>query len=270
MVDDLTGNTTMSVEDRLEALAIAQKGQTERADWILEHWPNVVEYLDLQDLTIDAGPLDHWPTPLPAVAQDLYNQLAATTADTPQVRTLQELDLALIEASPARQADVARHQRDQLHDAIATLRADTNPVGVDVRHEHIGRLVQRRDELSDNIETLDALRRLDGWNARPDPQLTAAINQRTNHLAHQAITTHEHWVASAIRQAHNADPSIALDEARRLILDVAGYRERANHTGPEPIGTAPVDGPLMTAHQAIEIRLDATPTTTVSANIGFD
>jgi len=26
----------------------------------------------------------------------------------------------------------------------------------------------------------------------------------------------------------------------------------------------------MRAHQAIEIRLDATPTTTVSANIGFD
>lgn len=270
MVDDLTGNTTMTVEDRLEALAIAQKGLTERADWILEHWPNVVEYLDLQDLTIDAGPLDHWPTPLPAAAQDLYNQLAATTADTPQPRTLVELDLALIEASPARQAELARHQRNQIYDAIDTLRADTTPAGFDVRSEQLTRLVHRRDELTDNIETLDALRRLDGWNARPDPHLAAAINQRTNHLAHQAISTHQQWVANCVQQAQISNPSARIDEIRRLVLDVAGYRERAGHAGADPIGPVPTDGPLVEAHTALTTRLDTKAGIPAPADLSID
>ena len=96
-IEDLQTNNTMNPAERIEALAAANKHQTERSDWILEHWPNVVEYLELGAITADAGPLDHWPTPLRAAAQTLYNQLAANTVDTPQASSLLELDQRLLE-----------------------------------------------------------------------------------------------------------------------------------------------------------------------------
>ena len=108
IIEDIQTNNTLDPADRIEALAAANKHQTERSDWILEYWPNVVEYLEVGAITADAGPLDHWPTPLRAAAQTLYNQLAANTVDTPQASSLLELDQRLLEISPAHQANIAR------------------------------------------------------------------------------------------------------------------------------------------------------------------
>jgi len=271
IIEDLHTDNTLDPTDRIESLAAANKHQTDRSDWILEHWPNVVEYLELGTITADAGPLDHWPTPLPATAQTLYNQLAANSVDTPQPRTLHELDQALVEISPAHQANIARHHRNELRTQIEALRADTDPAGAAVRDEHLARLKQRRDDTTKHIEYYDGLRRLDSWNPQPDPELTQAIKQRINHLAHHAITTHAHWVPNLIDHATTNNADLTVDELQQLVADVAAYRERADVNGPDPLGPSPVDtDPLSQTHRSIQTRIEATVAVTRAAGMSIE
>ncbi len=88
LIDDLNNDTELDDTARIAALADATKRQAARADWILEHWPNVIEHLELNAIVEPAGPLDHWPTPLDPDAQHLYNQLAALSVDATEERSL--------------------------------------------------------------------------------------------------------------------------------------------------------------------------------------
>jgi hypothetical protein len=132
-------------------------------------------------------------------------------------------------------------------------------------------LKQRRDNTTKQIEYYDGLRRLDSWNHRPDPELTHAINQRTNHLAHHAITTHAHWVPNLIAHATTTNAHLTLNEIQQLVADVAAYRERADITGPDPLGPPPVDSdPLAQTHRSIETRIEATRAATPRVGLSIE
>ena len=106
---------TLTVSDLQLALTATHATQTARRDWILEHWPHVIEHAELSRLAQQHGPLDHWPVPLQPAAQALLDQLAATSSDTPENRTLDELDAELTATDP-------RHHARALGDQLADLR----------------------------------------------------------------------------------------------------------------------------------------------------
>jgi hypothetical protein len=257
LIDDLANGTELDEPARIAALADATKRQEARADWILEHWPNVIEHLELTAIVEPAGPLDHWPTALDPDAQHLYSQLAAISVDATEERSLIDLDQARWEASPIHQVDGHQREHDINHDRIADLRAVTEPVGIEVARQHIARLRGRNEELRALINHAENLQRFIDWGDSPSPELDAAIERRTTHLAHAAITTHSAWVTELTRTAHTNNPDITADDFHQLVHDVAAYRERAALVGTDAIGARPDwDHPLLEEYDALATQLE--------------
>ena len=103
------------------AITAALKTQGARRDWILEHWPHVIEHAELTRLARQHGPLDHWPIPLDALAQHLLDQIRAISNDTPEPRTLTELDAELAAADPRARYRDLDNQLNALHATIRQL-----------------------------------------------------------------------------------------------------------------------------------------------------
>jgi len=105
---------------------------------------------------------------------------------------------------------------------------------------HADRLRQRLSEIDHEILVHNTKGTL--WNpgARPN-EITDAITRRRNHLAHQAITTNERWIATVIHDWHDTRPKGTIAELHRLVTDIAAWRERNTATASDPLGPAPTD-----------------------------
>ena len=73
-------------------------------------------------------------------------------------------------------------------------------------------------------------------------------------------------VPTAASAAH-----LTLNEIQQLVADVAAYRERADITGPDPLGPPPVDSdPLAQTHRSIETRIEATRAATPRVGLSIE
>ncbi|WP_420451967.1 MobF family relaxase [Ilumatobacter sp.] len=262
LIDDITHDPELDPNERQTQLADATRRQQARADWILEHWPHVIEHLELTAISEPAGLLDHWPIRLPAPVQHLHDQLVQLAVDDPEPRTLHDLDQARYEASPGAQAAAHRAELDTNHRHIDELRTDAanDPAGIEIARQNIDRLRERNRDLRRLIDHNEMLQTFIDWGDSPSPELDAAIARRTRHLAHTAITTHAPWVARLTEQAHDADLTITADKLIHLVQDVAAYRERAAITGRDPLGDRPAwDHPLAATHDDFAERLQLDP-----------
>ena len=225
-----------------DAIRHALATQDSRRDWILEHWPHVVEHAELTRLDHAHGPLDHWPIPLPAAAQQLYDQLVAITVDTPEPRTLTQLDHELADADPRTHIIRLRRDLDTLDEQQRQLRAEradlNQPEQVADIDRHLTELARRCRDLDDQLTRHTAKASL--WTSGHRPRdLTDAINRRSHHLAHQAITNGDQWVTEAVRAWHTAHPDGDIHHLQRTVIEIAAHRERSDHHGTDPLGPAP-------------------------------
>jgi conjugative relaxase-like TrwC/TraI family protein len=244
------------------ALSDALGTQDARRDWILEHWPQVVERFELTRLSLRHGPLDHWSVPLDPAAQQLLDQLAATTADTPESRTLAELDNQLAAADPGHHARRLQHRLAQLDHTIGDLDAERHDLAehsdrVANLDDHLTELHRRRASLADQLARHNAKATLWASGHRPRP-LVDAVNRRSQHLAHRAIVDREPWVTESVRAWHATHPDDSdVAHLQRLIVELAAYRERSGHTGPEPLGPEPAaDTPGHSTWQRLRDQLE--------------
>jgi hypothetical protein len=234
----------LRVGDLHLALADAVATQDARRDWILEHWPQVVERFELTRLSLRHGPLDHWPVPLDPAAEQLLDQLAATTADTPESRTLGELDEELAAADPGHHARRLQHGLDQLDHTIGDLCAERHDLAdhddrVANLDDHLSELDRRRAFLADQLARHNAKATLWATGHRPRP-LVDAVNRRSQHLADHAIAHREPWVIESVRVWHATHPDDSnVAHLQRLIVELAAHRERSGHTGRDPLGAEP-------------------------------
>ena len=225
-----------------DAIRQALATQDSRRDWILEHWPHVVEHAELARLDQAHGALDHWPIPLPDAAQLLYDQLVAVTVDTPEPRPLTQLDHELADADPRTHMIRLRRDLDTLHEHQRQLRAEradlTQPNQVADIDRHLTELARRCRDLDDQLTRHTAKASL--WTSGHRPrELTDAINRRSQHLAHQAITNGDQWVTEAVRAWHTAHPDGDIHHLQRTVIEIAAHRERSDHHGTDPLGPAP-------------------------------
>ena len=105
------------------------------------------------------------------------------------------------------------------------------------------------------------------WNIghRP-PEVVAAVTRRSNHLAHTAITRKEPWLIETVRAYHHSHPT-QTDTAplRRLVTDIAAYRERNHITGTDPLGPNPnPTDPRQTLWRHLHDQLHTTPAPRIS------
>ena len=61
VVAQLLSKVGDGLTDIVEAMRAADAGQQLRRDWILEHWPHIVEHHELTKLEAQLPPLAHWP-----------------------------------------------------------------------------------------------------------------------------------------------------------------------------------------------------------------
>lgn len=270
IIHDLTRHHDITT--KLDALTHAIDHQHARRDWILEHWPHIVEHHELTTLSNQADQLAHWPTALSPTAQAAYDHLVATTTDTPEATTLHEIDAVIAQHDPATQLRRIVEQLDPLYQQRTALEQALTTPGYHPDHiqQHLDRLHQRITELQHQQRRLETEQRL--WQWRPDipAELAKTQQRRINHLTHTAITEQHAWVQHAI-EAWSANPE-RHDPAELLnaLQAVVALRERTGHEGPDPLPA----NPLHPAHQnelaAIKHQLQQDPiATTTPADRGL-
>ena len=231
IVEDLLASPNTNIADKLDALQHANTQQAERRDWILEHWPNVIEHHQLTTILHDAGPLDHRTQALPARAQELLDELRRTSTDTPEERTLTELDHAIRMKDPVQQIRQLEHDLKPLRQQIR--RFDLEPPGDTgatlVARAHIERLRQRAQAIEAEIARAETRTTLHTWKQRSDPELAAAITRRTNHLTHHAISTDDPLVTEIAIHLTIGTTTATADDFREAIADAVAVRERGGH-----------------------------------------
>lgn len=253
IIDDLTIDTALTVSERVEALAAATGRQQERSDWILEHWPHVIEHLELTDLTADAGPLDHWPDQISVEAQEMWRDVAALFVDaTVETRTLLELDADRERLDPSHQLRRLRIEQTKIRQEIEMLRRSNDPVVAEHVDQYLTRLAEREQSIAEDIN--DASNRLSfGWGNEATREIDVAIDSRRDHLAAIALASRAPWAMELTQQLAMGDETWSVDEFGELLRSVAAYRERVGAVGSDPLGPPPADDDV-----AIEeyVRLD--------------
>jgi conjugative relaxase-like TrwC/TraI family protein len=231
IVDDLLADPNMDIADKIDALQHAGTQQSARQDWILEHWPNVIEHHELTTIVDNAGPLGHWPRALPARAQQLLDEVTRVSVDTPEERTLIDLDQAITVNDPVhhirrleRDLKPIRQQIGQF-DALPT----DDPAHQMVARAHVERLRERARAIEADIAKAETRATLHGWNFRTDPELAAAIERRTAHLAHVALTTGEPAVAELAVALTDVNPNATANELLEAIRNEVAESERSGN-----------------------------------------
>ena len=245
IVDNLLADPNMDIADKIDALQHAGAHQTARQDWILRHWPNVIEHHELTTIVDNAGPLGHWPRALPARAQQLLDEVTRVSVDTPEERTLIDLDQAITANDPVhhirRLEQELKPIRQQIRqfDALPT----NDPAHQVVARAHAERLRELARAIEDDIAKAETRATLHGWNFRTDPELAAAIERRTAHLAHVALTTGEPAVAELAVALTDVNPSATANELLEAIRNEVAESERSgnpkmqrDHTKRLPVG----------------------------------
>ena len=237
-----TGELTPADLD--QAIGDALATQDTRRDWILEHWPHVIEHVELTRLAAQHGPLDHWPLPLPAAAQHLHDQLATVSVDTPEARTLDQLDRELADADPRTHVARLQGQLDALAQQLRDLHTERVQLNehpdraADIDH-HLAELRRRRRDLDRDLNRYNAKAAL--WKTGYRPQhLVDAVTRRSHHLAHSAITGGDPWITEAVRAWHASHPDDAdVHRLHRVIVEIAASPRTQRPHRPRPARLRP-------------------------------
>lgn len=257
IVDQLLTSPDLSIADKIDALQLAGTEQSARRDWILEHWPNIIEHHELTTIDDAAGPLAHWPIALPPRAQQLLDEVIRTSVDTPEDRTLTELDDAVAAHNPTHQIRQLEHDLKPLRQAIRQYdrnESDPSQQGV-LAATHIERLRERAQAIEAQIRRAETAATLHGWGTTTDPKLAAAINRRINHLAHTALHNNDPLITSVLAAVTDHDPHAGANEIRTAIANaVAGGERTGQNLGQEVLAIADVSSIGLRPH-AHEISL---------------
>ena len=257
-VIDALIHSNLTIEQKTDALQAASASQEERRDWILEHWPHIVEHHELTGISDQADALHHWPEPLEPAVQAVLDELRATMADTPEDATIGEIEAAIEQHNPHHLLRHLTDQRAPLERQLLALRStlEDPDMPTQIVEQHIARLHERLDDLDTRIEQIEADVTMWDWGQRTDRTLAAAHNRRSNHLAYAAITDNEPWIENLLRTKYSSDASLDAMSVRRLIHEVAAHRERTHHVGPDPVGPEPAGGSNLAEYRRLSDQLD--------------
>ncbi|MEL6893687.1 MAG: hypothetical protein AAFP84_19000, partial [Actinomycetota bacterium] len=222
IVDQLLDTDSDDLTDVVEALRTAAEQQLTRRDWILEHWPHIVEHHELTTLLAERDPLAHWPLAPSRDVIELLDQIARRTAsDDPEPTPLPELDR--LSASDERQAEIERIQteRADLGRALEALAAEPRPDDASARldQDHRIRLAERSRNLDVELRRLRAKLTLTRWRPPSDPEVAARIRRRIDHLVHEAARRQDTWIVemanAALAGSERPESDEIVDAARR-------------------------------------------------------
>jgi hypothetical protein len=251
---DAVLRSDLNIEDKTQALQAAGAGQQARRDWILEHWPNVVEHHELTDISDQADALHHWPQPLPPAVQAALDEVQATMIDTPETATIGEIEAAIEQHNPHHTLRHLTNQRAPLERQLLALRTtrDDPDLPAPAIEQHIDRLHERLNDLDNRIEQTETNVTLWDWGQNINPDLSDALQRRANHLAHSAVRHRSPWIKILVRGLSGSDESIDARTLCETIIEVAAYRERAGIEVDAPLGHTPATPELVAQYERLQ------------------
>ena len=221
----------------IDGLRSAYSTQQARRDWIIENWPHIIEHRQLTALRDEHDPLGWWPQSLDPELEALLAEVAALSVDTPEPRTLAEIDAALDQCDPDRIRQQLAREIETLERELASVH-DNPSLDPWLRQAHGDRLEQRICELERRHGDLALDATHARWGAPTDPHvadLHEARGRRVNHLAHTAINAGESWVGDVARRWYRIWPDATAGELRQQLQNVAERREAARLTADDPL-----------------------------------
>ncbi len=94
---------------------------------------------------------------------------------------------------------------------------------------HIGRLRERAQAIEADIAKAETQATLHDWTHRTNPELATAINRRTNHLAHIALTTGDPAIAELAVALTGETPDATTNDLRAAIAGQVAEHERGGN-----------------------------------------
>ncbi len=264
-------HSNLTIEEKTEALRAANASQEARRDWILEHWPHIVEHHELTDIANQADALHHWPKPLPPAVQAALDEVRATMADTPEEATIGEIEAAIEQHNPHHRLRHLTNERAPLERQLLALRAtlDDPDMPTPIIEQHIARLHERLDDLDARIENVETEAAMWDWGQTIRPELNDALSRRANHLAFAALADESPWIENLVRGLGDNDQPISTTALCQRIVEVAAYRERADVKIDEPLGPAPAAPELLAQYERLRgVRSQFTPTNVSDWTLG--
>jgi conjugative relaxase-like TrwC/TraI family protein len=174
-----------------EHLSAAMAVQGARREWILANWPHLIEFEQITTLIAQQAPLSHWPKAQPAEVQQALAMLRklAPEVDTPERRSVAEIDAAQHAADPARRLEArSKHLRALATHATGPERDALDAELAKVAHEL---RTARRSQL---VEGSFSRYRCTPWEQ--------ARENRIKTLASDTLTQQPEWVVDEIGRLH--------------------------------------------------------------------
>ena len=184
--------------------------QTERQEWILTNWASIVEHAELVRIGAPSLPAPATNLRLAAMIEEALVLLGSVT---PETRTLEELESAIAERDPRRQAQRIGTRRDEAYVELNQIRLQLTqtPDGVgqaelNLRHKTLAGTIRELSREYDRAMTRAAINNIGG-----DPvtaELKVAIANRTRRMVSEALHSRPKWLDDCTA----SNPGNLLDE----------------------------------------------------------
>ncbi|MEM1335095.1 MAG: hypothetical protein AAGG08_16720, partial [Actinomycetota bacterium] len=241
LLDRILTGVDEAITDVVAALDAANSQQQERRDWILEHWPHIVEHHELTRLAGNHDLLAHWPRPIDPAVLDILDTIAEAHADhEPEMTTIEELQrLSSVDTTDDELRRMER-ELDEIHGALKDLPTKTScaTTSTSLLEQHRHRLVERRSELRAACTHLEARSALDGW--KPSER-SEESDRRLDQLVHEAATQRSAWIVDAVKRSLEDDDAVY----GPALVDSIRHEARRRAAGPS-IASLAIDEPTLT------------------------
>ena len=236
-------NSALDASQMHECLTAAVAVQGERRDWIIAHWPHIVELEQITQLIATQQSLAHWPETQPPAVRDVLHhlRLLAPEVDQREERSLAAIDRQATDSDPVRRLE-NRHNHLQLlaaqtvsFDEQEALHRELVVLGTELR-------VARRDR---TIE--------EAFNRYLPNAVDEARTARIATLAADTLTTQPTWVIAHVRQLHDNHQLATADigELATRIITTAAHLDL--HGQLPTAWPAPAPRALDVAHPRVEV-----------------
>ncbi|MDP9332194.1 MAG: AAA family ATPase, partial [Actinomycetota bacterium] len=265
IIADLCSRTLATTELHAELAAVAGT-QTERRNWILEHWPHIVELEQINRLLASRDLLAHWPTSEPRRVRELLADLPrhAPTLSRREERSLADISQAANDADPIRQleqriSELRIHRRALPAGPGST--PDVNTLAEAAATAIDTELAQLRARLARSRHGRRARQILDDYATAPHSPAARARRERERTVTHDALVDQPPWVNGLVTQLNSGadlnDHEFDAAEIAELISAIAIYRDRYQIDIDTPLGNPSVDPSALAERDALDARMSA-------------
>ena len=212
-----------------QVLTSAHELQHDRRQWILEHWPHLVELNEIDTLIAQQPPLAHWP----AASDKITATLALLAASAAPITSREDTtlhQLAIDQDATDATLAIRRRIRDLTMTADNYRTARSDPVRSPSEREHaavqVGAHTREASRLRNELDHLQGARLVSHYTGSGPTAFNLRADRRRATVAHDTVTRPPAWVVEHVRrldesgQLDHIDIGELADEVTGRAIDI--------------------------------------------------